>query len=373
MTMTRVTRTKISSRPIPVSYLKILMLVWLVVIIIISMARGINALSAPFTPYAVTLTASNFSSPLLTVTADNLANPDHALFGLHNGTLLWYSVTFQSTPAGITPGAADTHDSVTDALTASQVLLPPVGVLPFDQANGNNNDEALHLAVAFSGPEQQLTLTLSPLEMHAVTLDIISLLIQMLGEHSTGVQVGLLGSGMMQQVFAATTTMSDLGTLVSNYRLVLQSVPDTTKMLQYAYACAVSLASLLADSGEQTTLADLLWNIMGKVINHAHILNAIRALGQTQFGLAVEGFIANEGLALSTTLLQQTNPVVLLQTNSTVTPTPSPTFPLFIPPTGTVGSVSPGSPLPGTGTPVPSISTTPGLQPSVTPTATIHP
>ncbi len=367
------TRTKTSSHT-PVWYVKLFMFVWLAAIIVIGMANGIPVHSAPLAAYNVTLTANNFSSPLLTVTADNLSNPDHALFALHNGTLLWYGVTFQSAPAGLTPGAADTHDLVTNALLAPQMLLPPVGVLPFDQANGNTNNEALHLAVTFSGPLQQLTLTLSPLETHAVTLDIINLLIQMLGQQHASVQVGLLSPGMMQQVFAATTNMNDLGMLVNNYRLVLQSVSDTTKILQYAYACAVNLASLLADSSEQTMLADLLWNIMGKVVTQASILDAIRSIGQSQFGLAVEGFIANEGLALSTSLLQPTNPTILLQTNSTVTPTPSPTFSLFGPTTVTTpGLVTPILSPVGTATPTIAISATPDPQPTVVPTATAHP
>ncbi len=80
-------------------------------------------------PYKITLTTTNFSQPLQATAAD-LNDPAHALFNLQNGTSFWYSVSVQSTPAGITPVPADPSDLFTTTLHGISPLLPPASALP---------------------------------------------------------------------------------------------------------------------------------------------------------------------------------------------------------------------------------------------------
>jgi hypothetical protein len=212
-------------------------------------------------------------------------------------------------------------------------------VLPFDSWNGNYHFETLKLKAAFSGPGQQVQLQLSPMESHAITLDVLTLLLQLLGQKQSNVQIGLLETGVLQDIFSSVSNMQDFSTLTENYSQALMTAQDSSKILPYAYACAQSVASLLSDANEQATLADVLWKIQGKAVPRDRILKAITDFTQTQFGLAVEGFINNYMGTLGGTFSQSSDPTVQLQTVSTVTPTVTPS-PIVTPsPTATPTSV----------------------------------
>lgn len=290
------------------------------------------ALDTTTTPLHVTLSVSNFSNQSLVASADDLSDPAHAMFSLQNGTPLWYGITTQSNPTSIMPTASNpttttsTGDVVTTTFYGSTPLLPPIGILPFDQVSKGSHYETLRLMVAFSAPNQQLQITLSPFEPHAITLDIYTLLLQLLGEQAATPQIGLLAPGTLQELFNASSTMKDFGNITNNYVQLLQSAPNTSAMLSHAYDFSQALASLLTDEGEQHVLSDLLWKILAKTIPSSAILKTLIGFTSVQFGLGIEGFIDDEALVLAPTLLQQNTPTVLLQSAANVAqPTPTST------------------------------------------------
>ena len=299
---------------------------WFIFILVIGTMASITAHSthAVVTPYAVTITSNNFRVPFVTVATDDMSDPGNARFSLQNGSSLWYSISVTSTPSGIVPTAATTNDLVTTTFLGSTPLLPPAQVLPFDSSNGSYSFETLKLKAAFSGPGQQVQLELVPLEQHAVTLDVLTLLLQLLGQKQTHLQIGLLETGVLQNIFTELGSIKDFESLVENYTQVLQSGQDA--ILPHAYDCAQNIASLLSDSSEQSALADVLWRVLGKAISRDSILTTINSFVQTQFGLAIEGFINSEVGTMTGMFSQDGNPTVLLQTVSTATPSVTPSM-----------------------------------------------
>ena len=91
---------------------------------------------------------------------------------------------------------------------------------------------------------------------------------------------------------------------------------DTTQTLAHAYTCALDLSNLLSDNSEQATLADILWRVEGKAISRDSILHTIMSFSQTQFGLAIEGFIKGQATTFAPMLASGDSPTVELQTIS---------------------------------------------------------
>jgi len=334
---------------------------WFIFILVVGTLATVTAHSTyTVVPYTVTIGTNNFRVPQLTLTADDLSDPGNTRISLQNGTSLWYGVSITSTSAGIVPTAANpTNDLVSATFLGSIPLLPPARVLPFDQWNGSYHFETLKLKTVFSGPGQQIQLELTPMEQHAVTLDVLTLLLQLLGQKQSTVQVGLLEPGALQDVFTELGTIKDFSSLVGNYGQALTSTQKAT--LPYAYACAQNIVSLLSDSDEQSALTDVLWRVEGKAISRESISRTIVSFAQTQFGLAIEGFVNNEAGTMMGMFSQEGNPIVQLQTVSTVTP-----------------SVTPSKSATSTPTHVPAISTTSvpthvPTYPSPTPKATLKP
>ncbi len=286
-------------------------------------SRNTSLLDATSTPYHVTIITSNFRIAQLSASADDVSNPQHVLFHLQNGTSLWYGISMTSTPAGIIPLAATPSDIVSTTFLNAVPLLPPAQVLPLDSWNGIYHFQTLQLGVSFTGPGQQFQLTLSPTEPHAVTLDIITMLLHLLGLHSEGTQIGLLENGLLSTIFTATGGMKDFESLVQNYSQVLTGGTDTTQPLTYAYACALDLSNLLSDNSEQTTLADVLWRIEGKAISRDSILQSIIGFSQAQSGLAIEGYIKGQATMFAPMLSGVDSPKVELQTMSNAVSDPT--------------------------------------------------
>lgn len=320
------------------------------------------------TAYHVALTTSNFPLQALSASADDLSNSSHALFSLHNGTQLWYSVSLQSSPAGLTPIPTNpASDIVTNTFYNAIPLLPPAGVLPFDQrqAGQTSSFESLNLAVAFSGPGQQVQLDLNPFESHAVTLDLFTMMLQVLGEQSAGAQIGLLAPGGLKALFDAASTMKDFESLVNDYTQVLQTTGNainnttsTVGALVSAFACAKDLVALLSDGNEQQVLVDLLWKLLGKAVLRDAITRTLTSFVQAQFGLGIEGFLNDEALVIDSVQIGQSDPTVLVQSvantsSPTSTPTPTQQTPK---PSATKTSKPIPSPLPS---PSPTVTTDP--------------
>ncbi len=318
------------------SPIRILTSLWFIFMLVIGTLASITAHSTAPTPYAVTITSNNFRVPLITLSTDDISDAGNARFSLQNGTSLWYGITLSSTPAGIVPTAANpTNDLVSTTFLSSTPLLPPAQVLPFDQWNGSYHFETLKLKAAFSGPGQQVQLELSPMEHHAVTLDVLTLLLQLLGQKQNNIQIGLLETGVLQNIFSSVENIKDFSTLIEDYTQALTATQNTTTILPKAYACALAIASLLSDGSEQAALADILWKLQGKAITRESILKTIVDFAQTQFGLATESFINNYMGTLSGMFSQSGNPTVLLQTVSTATPSMTPSVSMTPSPTHT--------------------------------------
>lgn len=278
------------------------------------------------TSYHVTFSTSNFSLQRLTASVDDVSDPANVSFHLQNGTQFWYGLTITTTPVGMALGAASpTSDQVTTNFTAAIPLLPPIGVLPFDQWNGSYHFESLRLKTSFSGINQQVHIVLNPLDGHAVTLDLLQLLLLLLGERQEGLQLGLLAPGQLQAIFDEVNSLSDFSILINNYEQLLQTVLSGSDTLLPAYSCAQVIVSIFSKPDEQNTLADILWKLLGKALPHASVLNAINGLTQTSFGLAMIGYLKNAAAAVGSSLVQQNNPDLLMQTTSNATPTPTST------------------------------------------------
>jgi hypothetical protein len=325
-------------------------------------ARAVN-------PYHITFSTGNFALQTLSASANDLSNPGHVLFSLQNGTQFWYGLAIQSNPGGITPTPASASDLVATTFYGSVPLLPPMGVLPFDQGTALSRAETLRLALAFSGPDQQVQLQLNPFESHAVTLDVLTMLLQLLGYKGAGEQIGLLAPGGLKLLFADASALQDLTLLVNDYTQALQSQSSSSSALTAAFACAKDMVALLADASEQSVLADLLWKLLGKTLPYSAIVKSVVAFAGAQFALGIEEFINDETTLMVTMLFQQSNPTVTIQSvsNSSASQTPSPS-----------ASATPTSPtvLP-TASPeaTPTAGATPSGSPNPTPTAssTAHP
>lgn len=312
-------------------------------------------------PYHITFSTSNFALQTLSASADDLSNPGHVLFSLQNGTQFWYSIAVQSSPGGITPTPASTSDLVATTFYGAIPLLPPMGVIPFDQGTSSARAETLRLALAFSGPDQQVKLQLNPFESHAVTLDVLTLLLQLLGYKSAGEQIGLLAPGGLKLLFDDASALPDLTSLVNDYTQALQSQSTASSALAAAFACAKDVAALLTNSSEQSTLADLLWKLLGKTIPYTVMLKTVANFTGGQFALGIEEFINDEVALMGSLLFQQSNPAVTLQSVSNVpaSKTPTPSTPTSTSSPTTIPTASPGAASTITATSTSSLSPTP--------------
>jgi hypothetical protein len=162
-------------------------------------------------------------------------------------------------------------------------------------------------------------------------MDALSLLLHLLGENGDGLQIGLLAPGELQAIFTASNTMQYLQSFANDYLSLLQGVTSSSSsnssgqnnLFQPAYTCASDLVALVTDTTERAQLADMLWRLLGKTVSPASINQTLTTFGQAQFGLGILGFLKDEAVAVGGTLFQQNNPVVVVQSVSNVTPTPT--------------------------------------------------
>ena len=168
---------------------------------------GANATSPH---YAMTFSITNFNSQFLLADANDLSDPTNSFFQLKNGTHLWYAIAIKSRPAGISPTPANqAGDLIATTFFGKFPLLPPVQILPFDQQDNSYPYEIIKLQASFYGPDQYLQLILSPVNPHAVTLDILNLLLNLLGQHTPMASVGLLAPGTLAEILALAPMMKD--------------------------------------------------------------------------------------------------------------------------------------------------------------------
>lgn len=297
--------------------------------------RATLASHATGLPYKVGLVANNFGQNLFAAAID-LSNPQRALFSLQNVTPFWYSVSLQSNPVGMQLTPADASDLVTTTFYGAFTLLPATGVLPSSDVG---RGATLKLAAAFTGPGEQVQLTLNPYDTHATLMDAISLLLRLLGERADGAQIGLLAPGVLKTIFDDVATMHYLQSLASDYASLLQSVPQgasssssgsngssplsASSLFQPAYTCARDLEGLVSDTTERGQLADVLWLAMGKTIARASIVATLSGFGQAQFGLGILGYLKDEAQIAGGAIFQQNNPTLLLQSSANAMSSPT--------------------------------------------------
>lgn len=345
----------------------------LVVVLLGTCASTARYTASPHPPLTFSLT--NFSSQSLLAEAVDLSDPANILFQLQNGSSLWYGIALKSLPAGLLPSPANpSGDLIAATFFTTAPLLPPAQLLPFDQQRDAYIYERLQLQVALSGPGQMVQLTLSPLDPHAVTLDLLNLLLNLLGQHTKNISIGLLAPGTLPAILALATTMKDFQALIKNYTGALRGAANADQVRAYALQCASNIAALLNDSGEQGILADVLWKMQGKAISNQNILTTLAQFATLPFALAITDSITTMVTSLSSTLLQKDMPVVTIQTAPIITPTPMPS-PTPIPTPTPMPSPTPvptptPSPLPPTPIPAPSPTAAPTPLPIPTPSPT---
>lgn len=315
----------------------------------------------------MTFSITNFNSRFLLADADDLSDPTNSSFHLENGTHLWYAIALRSNPTGISLMPANqTGDLIASTFLGAFPLLPPAQILPFDQQDNAYPYEILKLQASLYGPAQSLQLILSPTDPHAVTLDILNLLLNLLGQHAPTTSIGLLAPGTLAEILALTPTMKDFQALIKSYTRALQNAANKNKVQEYAQQCSVNLVTLFGNTEEQSILADILWKMQGKAISHQSILSTLIQFSTLPFSQPLTDSISNTLFSLSPTLLQQTMPSILLQTTSTATPTPGPT------PTPRPTPVLAPTPIP-TPTPRPIQTAVPTPRPAPRPTPTPRP
>jgi len=64
------------------------------------------------------------------------------------------------------------------------MLLPPADIVPI---NSDGFFEKVMLTASFSGPDQQMRITLNPFAVSAATYDVLGLILELVGEAGTGV------------------------------------------------------------------------------------------------------------------------------------------------------------------------------------------
>jgi hypothetical protein len=349
-----------------VSYIRLIGIVWLLFVICAgtlssaSPTRSISRADATGAASTLTFATVNFSSQLLAASSDDLSNPERATFHLANGSLLWYGIKTTAEPSSIMVNAVDTmNDPITDTFYNRTLLLPPVDILPFEQQSATGHYQVLKLQAMLFGQGQQVTLTLSPLDKNAVTLDLLDLLLNLFGLRTRGAVLGLLTPGTLDEVLALSATMKDFPVLISDYTHMLQKVQDAQALQVSAQQCAADVQALLKDSNEPNILADILWKMLGKVITRAEVFAVVISFINVPFAMALVDAIRNTAQSLSYTLFGRPMPAVTLMTGSTPTPTPTPTPKPTPTPTP--------SPTP-TPTPTPTPSPTPLPTPTPAPT-----
>lgn len=207
----------------------------LVISILVTDLSGIPPADAA-SSYRVTLSTHNFGLQFLHVSADDLSNPQHAVFSLTNGAALWYGIEVQSQPSGLLPVAANPLDDLVSSEFGQYGLLPPSDIVPIN-TNGTFF-ETVQLAASFSGPDQQMQLTLNPFDTPAAAFDVFNLLLQLLGEVSSNVQVGLLEPGHLQEINAEIEQAGDLVDLINDFASLLHAAAQhSASILGDANAC----------------------------------------------------------------------------------------------------------------------------------------
>jgi streptogramin lyase len=274
-------------------------------------------------PYYGTLSISNFGIQFLHAQADNLKDPRHALFTLTNGAALWYGILVQSQPTGLQPVAADPFSDIVSAELAQYGLLPPSGIIPLN-TNGTFF-ETVHLAASFSGPGQQMQLTLTPFTSPAVAFDVLNLLLQLLGANTTNIEIGLLTPGNLQAILDEIGSANDLVSLIGDFKNMLQAVPtNSLAVLGDAHACVNDLLKLFANANELQVLGKILVRMLGPAVPGIAATLASFAAGLGTFLVTVKlvKFLADLALSLGSYLFQQgAFPTVMLQSISSVVPT----------------------------------------------------
>jgi len=295
-------------------------------------------------PYYVTLSTQNFGTQVLAASPDDVSNPSKVTFSLQNGTLLWYGIDTQSDPSGLKVEAADPADDLVSSTLGSFGLLPPTSVIPLSfnsKTSGVTYQfETLHLATSFSSANQEIQITLNPLDFNAAALDALNLLSSILGQdvpkddvfgRNFNAMIGLLGPNGVKDILDTIAKLQNLVSFTNDFAQVLQAYPDKNAMLEHAKDCIVDLSRLLANGEEMQDFSSLLWTLQGKDVSLNDISDDLADFSSfwrvVQFGVQVGSFIVDEASAIGSILFTKGNPTVTLQTIPVIqSPSPTPTL-----------------------------------------------
>jgi hypothetical protein len=311
-------------------------------------------------PYVVRFSTRNFGIQFLHTQPQDLSNPQHVTFSLTNGAALWYGIEVQSQPTDLQVVAADPLNDLVSSEFAQYGLLPPSGIIPIN--TDGTFFETVHLATSFSGPQQQIQVTLNPFDIPAATFDVFDLVLQLLGEVSTNVQVGLLEPGHIQQINDEIRAEGDFIKVINDFVGLLHAVVQhSTNVLGASSAFVIDLLKLFATKSNLARLVRILTLIVGPAVPGIATTLASYASGLHAFLviLKLTKFLADWALALGSYLFQNdTFPTVILQTDASVTPTSTLTAtasPTRIPTPTLTSTVSP-TPIPTSPPPTLSVS-----------------
>lgn len=278
--------------------------------------------------FSVNLTTRNFGLQFLHAAKDHFNDPSHATFTLTNGSQLWYSLNINSAPAGLKVTTADpVNDIVGTAFFSSPYkLLQPSDVIPVN-IDGTLYQN-LHLAAAFTAPNQQIQITLNPFTIPAGALDIGGFLLDFLGQQE---EEGLLQPGVIKQVVDTINTSKDLIQFVNDYISTMYTILTGGNGIAKMAAWLNELLMIQKDKNLGNLLGKVLILMAGaNVVNTAELLKAwleapfgVVALTNAliQYLLALGGYLVNYS--------KNQYPTVVLQSfqgkapNPTNTPVPT--------------------------------------------------
>lgn len=190
-----------------------------------TLAVAMLAAALPAAPVAhaddsfnVKLSTQHFGVQFLHVQQDGQS----ATFTLTNGANLWYGIEMTSAPANLGVDPANPSNDLVGAAFGEAGLLQPQDIIPV-HADGSLFQN-LKLSAGFTGPNQQITLTLNPFSAKAAALDIVRLLLELVGESDTAAQTGLLAPGAIRDILSAFDQSKSLTQAVSDLVAALHAV-----------------------------------------------------------------------------------------------------------------------------------------------------
>ncbi|HLW03622.1 MAG TPA: hypothetical protein VKT82_33555 [Ktedonobacterales bacterium] len=286
-------------------------------------------------PVSVTMTTENFGGLLIDAAQQDLSNPAHATFTLSNGSQLWFGLETQANPSSLKLQAADPLDDVVGAAFASAGLLQPTDVVPkpadlIPVDSKVHLFEELNLAVAFTGPDQQMQVTLNPFQWSACALDVFGVVLEYLGMINPAFQIGLLKPRQVAEIIKAIEDAPKLAALVNDFISgwhAIGTADSSAKKVQKMVAVGTDILNIFVDAHSREQLISILSKIVQGALSEASITKVVDTFSIIKRALSavkIAGFFVDYLLTFGAFVYHHEQyPTVILQSHAERSPTPT--------------------------------------------------